>query len=273
MDDSCTLPTTTGISLNWRPGGGALGVQTGYTFFYDRYDRSSSNSTNNPAGLDNLRHMPKLKIDWKFLPKTSVYLGAQAQFTQYPNSAPFVDPLTGTTQAANEDSITIAANLGATGSITSKLSALVEVGYGDNFGGNSDFRSVIGKTELKYALKETLKFKLGFQRSIQPVSFFGNTVSNIINSGYSQQFGGKTQLGIDFSVNLSSFGESDPANPSNRSDQTYSVGVTIDQTITEWLQISLINKLDVRKSSSSGSTIGDPEYFKNDIFLRLTARY
>ena len=79
-----------GIGLDIRPGGGALIFTTEGRFYFERFDRDTlggGGTGYSSADLDNYRITPRLKVAWKFLPKTSVFLDAEGVLTQFPNSS------------------------------------------------------------------------------------------------------------------------------------------------------------------------------------------
>ena len=106
-----------------------------------------------------MRHNPRLRASWKFLPKTAVFLEAEGYLTRFYNST------------VNVGSNLLLTCLGVTGSITPKISALLKAGYGNAFiSGPDNFNSFIGQAEFQYPFTETTGFKAGVLRTAQACS-------------------------------------------------------------------------------------------------------
>ncbi|MEZ4270010.1 MAG: hypothetical protein R3C68_00785 [Myxococcota bacterium] len=271
------------VGLIMRPGGGAIGIEPGYAFFYDRYDRVSPNS----ELLDSMRHIPKLRLNWKFLPKTAIFLEGEGIITRYPSKGAFVDGGgTPTTTATNVDTNILNVFLGAAGSITSKISALIKVGYGDAFLETDNFRSLVAAIEGKYKVNSFMQFKLGASRAAAPTSLFRYVENNRVYAGYTQQFGGSTQLTIEGGAAFIRYGRPDQttidqldasalggdSNADSRFDTNITGSASIDHQLTDWFTMSLMYNVNVRTSNYT-TAIGETSYVRNDALVRLTARY
>ena len=139
-----------GLRLNLAPGGGRLVLTLGYIFGLDYFEL---------APLDNydlLYHQFDLRVSWKFLPKTALYIAASEVIntyndpTNHPNSYPFhVDA-------------------GLQGLVTPKLTVNLWVGYGNGFyvSGPSPNTAIGG---LQIAWKPTLLSTgaLGYEHDFQ----------------------------------------------------------------------------------------------------------
>jgi hypothetical protein len=259
-----------GLGLDVRPGGGALTVSADGGFYIERYDReenaTSDSSAYSPSDLDNYRLAPQLKVAWKFLPKTAVFLDAEGLLTNYYNST------------ANESSNILRVHLGAAGSISQKIALLLKAGYGDTFLSGDSFRSFIGQAEFNYLASETMRLRLGVLRTVQPTSVFRYFSMIRGYVGYDQAVGGSLQLGLKLGYNYLSYGEpgapfAAAGVPGGRSDGQITADIFVAYQINEWLTLSVHDRVDQRSTSWAPASGVSPEYFTNDFFVRVAARY
>ncbi len=259
-----------GVGLDLRPGGGALIFSPDYGFFVEHYDRVEveNNPTYDPTIFDNMRHNAKLRIAWKFLPKTAVFLEGDALFTQYYSSN------------VNDDSTIVQGYAGAAGNVTAKISALIKAGYGATFYASGDnFQSAVGQAEIDYQASEIMKARLGVTRTVQPTSLFRYVTILRGYVGYDHLLGGRFLVQATASYSDLRYGDAveDPANPGaavatgSRVDGSIQGDLTLSYAVTEWITVALSDRLDVRQSNYSGPS--QPDYLYNETFLRLTVRY
>lgn len=257
--------SSTGVGIDYRPGGGALSLSPSYSFFVDVYDSSSFTDPATAKALGNMRHSPRLRVNWKFLPKTAVFFEADTTITRFSSGG----------SIQNVDSNIIHSYLGLVGAITSKISMLLQVGYGDTLmsGQHEDFRSAIGQLELTYAFSETMNVIAGVLRTVEPVSFFKyfDLIRGYLK--FDQLFFGRLQVALGVDYDYMMFGKPTVGDTSfDRVDNNLKGHVSISYQITEWLALALADHIDQR-TSNYGTAAGNAGYFHNRATLRLDFRY
>jgi hypothetical protein len=106
-----------GLRLRFRPGSGRLTLDVSYVFGLDFFEIPQLKD------LDVFSHLINLRLAWKFLPKTAVYIDA--------NETIYIYPHPGVTDHPNSFPLRVTAGL--MGLITTKLTANLWVGYGNGF--------------------------------------------------------------------------------------------------------------------------------------------
>ncbi|MBI3178102.1 MAG: outer membrane beta-barrel protein [Deltaproteobacteria bacterium] len=259
-----------GVGVDLRPGGGALIFSPDYGFFIEYYDRieMENNPNYDPSIFDNMRHNPKLRVAWKFLPKTAIFLEGDALFTQYYSSN------------VNDDSTIVQGYLGAAGNVTAKLSALIKGGYGATFYSSGDnFQSAVGQAEVDYQASEIMKARLGVTRTVQPTSLFRYVVILRGYLGYDHLLGGRFLVQATGSYSDLRYGDAveDPNNAGtpvaigDRVDSSIQGDLALSYAVTEWITVGISDRLELRRSNYSG--LSQPDYLYNETFLRVTVRY
>lgn len=252
-----------GLGVDIRPGGGALIFSIDGGFFYDRYDRGDELPS--AADLDNMRITPKLRVTWKFLPKTAVFLDAEGQITRY---------FTSVNKPANAN--ILLTQLGAAGSISQKIALLLKAGYGNTFINSPDgdnWQSFVGQAEFNYLASETTRLRVGALRTVQATSLFKYFALNRAYLGFDQAIGGRMHLGLKLAYNFQRYGIAlaGPTNP--RVDSHVTADITFSYQATEWMTVTLSDKLDWRASNYTQQTGTKIGYTNNDLFLRVGLRY
>lgn len=269
-----------GAGITIRPGGGALTISADYNIYYQHYDDSDDNRLvlGDPDLFNQLRQSPSLRIGWKFLPKTSVFAEARMDITRYPDDD----------QNVNFDANNLAAYIGISGAITTRLSLLAKIGYGNAFTDNEvDVLPLLGQLELGYFVSATAKVKGGFLRRISPQPFFGFVNENTFYTGWNQSFGA-VQLDITGEAGFYEYGDVRTVGPGSgddaRSDFFVGAGIAISYAMTDWLTLGVGNNFELRESNNEDLTFidaaGDVQvsgidfgYLYNDLFVSLSARY
>lgn len=257
------ISNTAALKIEARPGGGALIFSSGYGFFIDRYDRGQGNpALVRPRDLDNYRHLPNLRVAWKFLPKTAVFINGDAIITRYNSSD------------INVSSNFILAQMGLIGNVTPKLALLAQAGYGNTLmNGNDNFSSFVGQLELSYDFTEVSKLKIGALRTVQPAALFKYMAVNRGYLGYDQAIASKILVSLHLSYDYQNFGRALRPPTVQRNDSVISANVSVTYQATEWLALSIIDNLDYRKSDYTTFVGTKVDYFYNDIFLRVAFKY
>jgi hypothetical protein len=104
-----------GLRVNLSPGGGRLTLTLGYVFGLDYFELHPLDS------YDLLYHRFDLRVSWKFLPKTALYIAATEVINTYRDTT------------AHPNSYPFHVSAGLQGLITAKLTANVWIGYGNGF--------------------------------------------------------------------------------------------------------------------------------------------
>jgi hypothetical protein len=256
--------------LDLTPRGGALVLNLEYRFFVDRYDSGQAVSTGfQPKLLDNVRHMPLARINWKFFPKTAIFLEAQGELTRYTDQA---GANTSGQPLLNVPSNILLASVGLTGAVTRKISVLAKVGYGNTFIANSDnYTSVIAQFELSYDATSVSRLKAGFLRTVEPTSIFKYVG---ITRGYAsvdQALGQRVLLSLSLQYDDLVYGQpiQNAGVPAGRHDSDTLGKIALAFKIKPWIIVSANDSFDVRQSGYR-LPVG---YKFNDAFLQLTIRY
>ena len=265
--------TANGVA-EWTPGGGALVVTLGYGFFYDTYDHEPTVNPFPRGALDNWRHLPRLRMAWKFLPKTALFIEGEGQLTYF-KDVPYAG-----TAITNVNSRMVQATAGLLGNVTRKITTQLKAGYGNTLlaePGAHDKSTVVGLFEVAYAPTETSKLAAGFARSLQPTSMFRYFLTDRPYIKYEQQVADHTQIAVSPEYNIMDFGlpviaALQPAGTPNRRDKDFILNVNLTQALSEWLTVSIIERLNYRVSNFVTSA-GPAGYFFNDVYLRIDVRY
>jgi hypothetical protein len=268
------IKNTAGFHLAAKPGGGALAITSGYDLVYDYYDRSNSGGQCAEL-LDNLNHRAQLDVALAFLPKTQVTLGIGGSATTYPNGASTSD----TCASANTTTMLVDARLGLKSALTAKLSAKIDVGYGDSFPDSvGNLRTVVTSARLIYLLGPQSRLSLGFDRSPSATPYYQVQISNRSTLSYDQRIGDRIQVGANAIVDVVQYGSpgstvvqanSSTNLPTTRTDISFSAQLKFSYFITPWLDVGLVNKLDGRQAPDY--PLG--QYIANDLMLQIGAKY
>lgn len=117
-----------GFDLNWNPGKGFINVLLGYRFVLDYFeDPIDSTSANELAAYNAMRQEVKLKVAWRFFPKTAFWGQIDTGYNDYMRD--FNEANLGTMGAGNRSSVPFRAMVGVTGQLTPFLIADAGIGY------------------------------------------------------------------------------------------------------------------------------------------------
>lgn len=263
------------VTVDAKPGGGALVFTTSASFFIDYYHRTAMEL--NPQLQDNYRISPHFKASWKFLPKTAVFLDADLMVTNYYSDS----------NRSKDFDFIFKVHVGANGNITSKLSAVLKIGYGDTFSEVGSYRSVVGLAEMGYAIAETAKISLGYTRNVQPTSIFEFIGTDHTYARYSHLIAGMVQLEADIGFSYVQYG-ADPVQAAastngsiadKREDLRFVGNLSVDvYVLDDWLSVGLSERFEYNYSDYNfpdlaGVTGPSASYLTNDLFLRVMAKY
>jgi hypothetical protein len=260
--------TVSGIGVDVKPGGGALIFKLDYQFYYDRYDRSSQTGVFSADVLDNMRHMPRFYALWKFLPKTALFVGAEAQITRYNRVF-----LPGTT-IRNTDENIVEVFTGLKGSITPRIDATLKIGYGDTFSTNHDnFRSVIGQMEAGYNMSEVSRVQVGLLRTVQGTTMFQYVGILRAYADLTQELAGRWLLNGHVAYDDLRYGRPLAGPLENRVDGNLRLEAAVGYRIFSWFTATAGNAFGILMSNYRDASGMDVSYRTNDTFIRLEFRY
>jgi hypothetical protein len=153
--------------FTFRPGGGALEFDTGYTNELQIYDELT----------DSIQHGALVEARLRFLPKTAAFVRGELKF---------FDPSQGNGNTTLR-STPLDVRGGLRGQITRRIRSEVSVGYGDSLTWTDGFFStasdtsqgtVVAKAELGYAIGKTLDLVGGYTRQVQAIILLDSFVGN-----------------------------------------------------------------------------------------------
>jgi hypothetical protein len=267
-----------GTRLRLRPGGGRLEFDLGYAFGIDLFEEAALQP------FDLFYHRLFLRGQWKFLPKTAIYIDVSDTINQYRHPGQYMHP----------DSYPLRAIAGLTGLVTTKLSLNVYAGYGNGFyvSGPSPNTGVAGldiRWKPTILSTGTLGYKHDFVNSLLGSFYDLDTVyigwaqliwrfTASLRATYSnERFQGilpvtgvcQTMAGMPAPMTCT------------RTDNLFQLNVRLDYPFKEWLIGSIGYDLSLDRSDSQIATItvaGLPglvpvNYTKHEAWAQITLAY
>lgn len=288
-------------AIELRPGGGMLTFGLHYKFGLEMYDPrdpnydpdnptflamlglyEQNNQFPNPEYFNNMQHQLKLKTEWRFLPKTGLFLNIHASAFNY------LDP-----NSPNVAAYPVGIEFGGMGAITGKLSGLIKLGYNNPMIFSSDLNNqpkmesadyigVNGQFEMRYAITEINSVAGGFTRSMSPVFVYRYYTDNRFYLRTTHLFFDRLELSGNAHFSLIEFGDPIAIGSAgtgirgggDRLDQDIGVRVGLKYNILDWLSVGVSNGLAVRLSNAYDTRKNlDFSFMKNLTLLTLTAMY
>ncbi len=260
-----------GIRLRIKPGGGRLELQLGYIFGIDLWE------TQQLKEYDNFYHHATIRLLWKFLPKTAVYIQGDEVAYQYRNPA---------TTTVRPDGYPLRVTAGLNGLLTSKLTFDLYAGYANGFyqAGPSPNTGIAGLslTWRPYALgtgvlayrHDMLNTLLGVYADIDNVQLswaqqFWRFLGYVRFAYQNTRYQGITVNGVIPPV----------AADGQRTDNGFTFNARVDYyAYKNWLALSLgydFNLLRADKELQVGGTLGTVpvNYDKHEAYLSLSILY
>ena len=188
--------------LTFRPGGGALEFDIGYTNLLNIYDELEQT----------MRHGGLLEARYKFLPKTAAVF--HADFTTF--------DVIGTPEEAQGATPTLQSTpynvtLGLIGQLTTRITVDLGAGFGDTLTwtdspfssdlAETNQRTFIAHAQGKYRFNEQSNISLGYYRSLVPIIQLDNYVSNRARLGIQVGVAGRLLLGASGTYEHRAFGK------------------------------------------------------------------
>lgn len=267
-----------GIRVNLSPGGGRLTFTVGYIFGIDYFEPTQLKN------FDLLSHRFDLRVSWKVLPKTAIYLSASEGIFLYQNQdvGGYDHP----------NSFPLRVEAGIQGLITTKLTINAWIGYGNGFyqpvtlmsGGapvtiNVNPSTPVGGLALTWKPSILSTGTLGYDHDF---------VNSLLGSYYDvdQVYASWTQLIWRFTgfLRLSYANERfhgiaplTGVPTANRTDNYVTINTRVDYPLQRWLWASVGYDLQLNRSNTvldfSQQNIVPVSYTKSVVYLRLTAWY
>lgn len=253
-----------GARMRVRPGGGRLEWDLGYTFGIDFFE------VNILKDLDVMTHSIDTRLQWKFFPKTALYLQGTEVVTIYPHPG----------STAHPDGYPLHVVLGVQGLITPKLTVNVYVGYGNGFyvSGPSP-NTGVGGIDLRWK---------PFYSSSMGVGYRHDFVNSLLGTYYdldtafiswAQQlwrFLGTVELSYS-NIRYQGVQPQSAVVPLERKDNNVNFGLRFEYPFKRWLTLSLGYLLQYNNSNSKldagAAGLLPVDYLKQTVWLRLSVLY
>jgi hypothetical protein len=280
-----------------KPGGGTLSLKVDTFFsiqkYYDIVSAVSESLGNDLSdgnalpteNLDNLALGIRGRTDYRFLPKTGLFLEAKTGFHFY-----YLDfqnsPMSFPTRV----------NVGLMGQFTKKIGGLVQIGYANPFtldpakGFDSlTFIGLVGQGEIRWAITQSTGLSLGALRQMAPVPLYQHVTNNRAYVDFTQSLGDSFVFRTNTGYSLLQFGrDSTDEQESASADLFLSQGSRYDghwdwqmlvaYYLWDWLSVGLSNDLDFRLTTSQAPDIGNIEgenlsFLRNSTMLLISLNY
>ena len=220
-----------GTRLQLSTPGQLFKVGAGYRFDFDYFEDDLFKAN------ENLSHTIAADTSWEFLPKTALFWNGSMRFFKFTNTDL-------QSVSSRNDSTNVQSRIGLNGALTPKLGFTLAVGYGAGFVSNaSDYESAIAQVELRWKLRDTVLWALGYDREYNP-SFQGNFARlDRIKTRLQTMLMGALLLGLRAELSFVDFGN-DPnlasaSNPSgSRSDIHLLTDLNAEYRIVNWFAIT-----------------------------------
>jgi hypothetical protein len=239
------------------PGGRRLTFDLAYSMNLDLFEDSSINY------LNRMFHEIAFTAKWKLLPKTAIGLEYLQQIYNYYNTIAAY-PRNNSTPAR--------VYLGFYGLITTMLSAVIKVGYGNALYSKGDsYNNVIGLAELGFQLGPLAKIKLGFDHNFGD-GFYGNYYRDeLVYLGYDHFIASRFLLHLKGDYRYRAYsGAPEPLN-----QNLVTLGIGFDYQIQEWIYVGIGYDLELQNviKGPTSYVLGATEFAKHQIFAKVGVSY
>jgi hypothetical protein len=248
------------IAAPIHPGGQALEVKPEFAWAAEFFEPLFIGCSNDPncepdvvRGTNYHNFRLGLTGRYKFLPKTALL--ASLDFNTRRHADPVANPNVGLLRA----------DVGLAGQVTSKISLLAKLGWGQGVT-SVNSGTLTGQLEGTYAIGDTASIKGGYIRAMSPVSGFGLLRDDRIYLEGRALFGGRLTLRARVSFDYLSF-----YSRSARNDRLVMFDGGPEYAITRWLYAVLGYQLSFRGSDVVSDT--SLNYARHEAYLRFTFSY
>lgn len=173
---------STSLGLTFKPGGGALTFDLGYSFSFGLYPSSD---------LDSNTHGIRGGMKWSFFPRTAFTFDAQFNITNYNPGLDF-----GKKSTVNNGGKPLKVAVGIIGQLTEKLLLTFRLGGGYTFSDttantalNDNWGMVIGNLDLTYKIQLTTFIRAGLRHDFNPSPFSNFYHETVAYVEFGSQFG------------------------------------------------------------------------------------
>lgn len=238
------------------PGGGRLTLKAGYDLIASLYEDADLSVANK------LYHMVKFQGRWKLLPRTSIGIDVTEQIIRYtdslsPNSSSNPFRITATLQ----------------GLITSHLSTLLYLGYGNGFyDTGASFSSVVALAEFAYHIGPLATIKVGYERLFDDADFVSNYFTDHkVYLGYDHFIASRFMLHLMGDYRFREHdGIAASVGVTELKYHVLTLGFGLDFQVQEWLFIGVNYNLELRDQTTGALSFGGaPSSFVNDFAKHL----
>jgi hypothetical protein len=264
------------VTGTFRPGGGALEFDLGYTQNLLIYDDLAPNQ----------QHGGVFEVRYRFLPRTALIF--HTGYSLFEPDDPRLRNSDGDiVERATNRSAPLNLWLGASGQITARLNATIAAGYANSFTYQDSFYSalaassqetVIGQVRLGYQFTDTIDLNAGYNRSIRPVVELDNLISDLIDVRYSMQLFSRLIFQLYGGFEWRNFGVGEPAaNVDHRSAHLLTGDVSLTYYFFDFLTGSVKYRITNQESDDedlpASSTLLLGEFTRHQVFFNVGLNY
>ena len=260
--------------VGFRPGGGTLTNKLAYTFDFTKFvDIQGNRGLVASGALDSMQHRLQLRSDYRFLPKTGVFVALNAGLQSYPFTS-------GQGQA-----FPVGIKVGLQGNLLPRFAFLASLGYSNpivvDAAGAVTTAAIIGVTgqaEVQWMPLQQATLTAGYRREFSPIALYQYVGEDRFYARVGQLIG-QFELGVLGGFSFFNFGNevTDQVltdKKTGRFDQHVDVAVALDFHVLKWLSIGLRNNTDYRTTNANvagdGTNLG---FLRNETLLVAAARY
>lgn len=264
--------------IGWTPGGGTLQLRLGYLFGFLKYvDFENRGGIIDQGELDTVSHNLQLRADYRFLPKTGVFLTLNGSFQNYPFTA---------TQGF---ALPLSVNLGIKGNFLPKVAGSASLGYSNPMSfdpagalSSADVFGLVGQVELQWAPSPMTGVSGGFQRSFDPIALYQYIGNSRIYGGFTQTLFGRFSLSATAGYSILEFGAEQSSEDLTdtvvgRLDGHLDAALNASYFFFDWLSVGISNTTNWRITNASDiSSAGVPtslNYARNETLVLASLRY
>ncbi|WP_426732528.1 hypothetical protein [Myxococcus faecalis] len=247
------------VKMPWKPGGGAVEVTPNVAYAVEFFEPLAAQApvdcgdgVCDPVRADQFDygnlHLG-LESRWRFLPKTAFVLDTGVDVRRYFNDG-------------GPDAQVLRAMVGVAGLVSPKVAVTAKAGWAQTFGDVSG-GTVIAQLEGTYLYSQTLTFKGGYLRMLEPVAAYGTFRDD---RGYAEAralWGGKLTVRVAGMVDFLSF-------EGSRGDTMVTVDAGPEYQFRPWLTGAFGYTLSKRSSNVEG---GGLNYTRHEGYARLAVTY
>ena len=246
-----------------RPGGGALEFRLGYGNEMRFFDEQLP---------DSQRHAAEFEAKLKFLPKTAAIFAADMSFFSAET-----DPEDGPTGATNR-ATPYNVWLGLQGQITSRISGLARVGFGDTLSWTGDYfsevapqniRTVIAGVNLTYDFFAASSISVGYDRAVRPIILLDTYTSDSVSARLTLGVGDRLAFGLMGIYEHRAFGDdpNDPSRPADLSSDVVIGDARVEYWFFEFLRAGLAYSVINQSADDASVNLGLYSYTRHQGML------